>query len=236
MAEQATKVVGIIGGMGPYPTADLFQRILDYTEADADQGHLEILIVNDPRIPDRTNSIKAADGDAFYDKLLYNAERLTKMGADFLVIPCNTSHFWFSKLEEDVSIKALNMIEATRNAVIKGNPGVKKLGLLATDGTVKSKLYESFFDSVDLLTPSEDSQRAVMELIYGPRGIKAGFIDVENKERLRRLADELLEGGAQQVILGCTELSLFYRQLNSDRFIDPIDILARRTIEYAGLD
>jgi len=234
MHNNRKKTVGIIGGMGPFTTSDLFHRIISYTNAAKDQDHIEILIVNDPKIPDRTKSIQEDSVDAYYEKLLTNAKKLVHTGADFLVIPCNTSHFWLSKLENDISVPILNMIQGTKEYVEKNYSTAKNLGILATDGTIKSKLYESYFDTYTITTPNPDVQQRVMDLIYGENGIKAGSIDERNKNILIDLANILMNDGADHIVLGCTELSLFYGKLDKNIFIDPIEILAKNTIKYAG--
>ena len=137
------KVIGIIGGMGPLATADLFKKIVLNTKAEKDQDHIRVLIDNNTNIPDRTGAILKGGADPI-PELTKSAKVLSDMGADLLIMPCNTAHYFHKNVQDAVNIPVLHMIELTMEA-LKAQ-GIKKAGLLATDGTIQSGIYQNIFD------------------------------------------------------------------------------------------
>jgi aspartate racemase len=166
------KVIGILGGMGPLATADLFQKITLHTAASCDQDHPRVCIDSNTNISDRTAALLHGGADPV-PEMVKSAQRLESIGADLLIMPCNTAHNFYDAVASSVSIPVLHMIAITRDAL--RSRGVKCAGLLATDGTVQTGIYQRTFEGsgVELLTPdhSED-QAAVMDIIYN--GVKAG--------------------------------------------------------------
>jgi len=141
------KIIGILGGMGPEATIDLFYKIIKFTPAEKDQEHLRIIIDNNPKIPDRTNAILGTGKDPL-PELITTAKNLEKAGADFIIMPCNTAHYFISKIQKNISIPILNMIQETANDVKRVFPDFKKVCLFASKGTYKTKLYNTFFDKL----------------------------------------------------------------------------------------
>ena len=226
-----TKAVGIIGGMGPMATVDLFRKIVMMTDASSDSEHLRIMIDNRPEIPDRTAAILAGK-DTPVSYILDSASRLAAMGADFLIIPCNTSHCFFPAILEGSPIPVLNMIEET--ALRLQADGVKSVGLLATDGVLQVGVYDQVLaeHGIRTLRPSPARQKEVMHIIYGE--IKAGVS--AHPEALEPLLGDMMLEGAEAFILGCTELPLAFDgyTVGRERFYDPTAILAAAAIKYAG--
>jgi len=166
------KVIGILGGMGPLATADLFQKITLHTAAACDQAHPRVCIDSNTNIADRTAALLHSGADPV-PEMVKSAQRLASIGADFLIMPCNTAHNFYDAVASSVSIPVLHMIAITRDA-LKAR-GIKCAGLLATDGTVQTGIYQRTFagSGVDLLTPDDPAdQAAVMDIIYN--GVKAG--------------------------------------------------------------
>ncbi len=227
----AKKTVGIIGGMGPMATVDLFRKIVAMTDADTDAGHIRLLIDNRPEIPDRTAAILNGE-DTPVAYILDSATRLADMGADFLVIPCNTSHCFFEKIAKGAPIPVINMIEETAIQLQKN--GVSTVGLLATDGVLRVGVYDRILaeHGIRVLHPSEARQREVMYMIYDE--IKAG--NPTHPESLEPLLADMMLIGAQAFILGCTELPLAFDSytVGRERFYDPTAILAAAAIKRAG--
>jgi aspartate racemase len=223
-------ILGVIGGMGPEATVELFRRIVSATPAQRDQDHLHILIDNDPGIPDRTAAILQR-GPSPLPALEAAAKRLQQAGATQLLIPCNTAHYWLPELQRKVGIPILNMVAETADAVAAHVPPLGRIGLLATTGTLEAKLYHRSLDSRGLAVVGTTSpeQECVMAVIYG---IKSGSSSAGSS--LVQVGRSLLERGAQGLILGCTELSLVpeMRQLGCPLF-DPLAILARRAVALA---
>lgn len=226
------KVIGILGGLGPEATAELFIRIIKATPAKKDQDHIPIIIFNNPKIPDRTAAILYG-GESPLIELIKTAQKLEKAGADFIVMPCNTAHYYYDELKSSVKIPFLNMIELTAEYVAKVYPNIKFVGLLATTGTVKTGLYQKFFEKYGfkIIVPNDEDQSIVMNGIYD--GVKAGNLDLGRK-LLLDVANKLIDKGAELMILGCTEISVVIK--NGDLrvpVVDPLKILAEEAIKLA---
>ncbi len=225
------KIVGILGGMGPLATADLYQKIVLHTRAETDQQHLHVIIDSDTDIPDRTAALLSGGADPL-PEMLRSARRLISAGADVLIMPCNTAHGYYDALQRAVDVPVLHMIALTRDALLAR--GVRRAGLLATDGTVRTGVYQRVFDGsgVELLIPDGDAQAAVMDVIYN--GVKAGNMDYP-ADCFRSCIESLLARGAETVILGCTELPIAFSLYRLDYpAVDPTLELALGAIRFAG--
>lgn len=226
------KKIGILGGMGPMATVDLFQRIVTGTPARSDGEHIHIVIDNNTAIPDRTRALLHGGADPL-PEMVNSAIRLEAMGADFLIMPCNTAHAFYDRLLPFVHVPFLHMIRETLEETRRR--GVRKAGLLATDGTFRARIYHDVFEpaGVALIEPDTKGQEEVMGLIY--KGVKAGKRDYDTG-LLRRALDGMLSRGAQALILGCTELPLAFAQyegLSAYPTIDPTAVLAQAAIREA---
>lgn len=227
------KTIGIIGGMGPLATADLFSKLINMTAAERDGEHIHIIIDNNPKTPDRTGAILFG-GESPLPYLTASARKLETIGADFLIIPCITSHFYMEELRSSIDAPVISIIEETARVLLKD--GIKKVALLATDGTGKSGVFDKVFSAVgiEILYPSPEAQKVLMGVIYD--GVKAGAANYDTEplnDDIRRMENE----GAEAVILGCTELPLAAKMYGiSGRLIDPTDILAKAAIKYAGYE
>lgn len=227
------KTIGIIGGMGPMATADLFQKITMHTRACCDQEHLRVLIDSNIHIPDRTAAILHGGANPL-PELTASARGLERQGAELLLMPCNTAHYFYDGVQAAVQVPVLHMIRLTARALEAR--GVKTAGLLATDGTVQTGIYQQCFADTDirLLTPDGADQQAVMEMIY--QGVKAGRRDYD-ASRARRAMAALLDRGAETLILGCTEMPLAVRLYGLDFPVtDPTLELALAAIREAGAE
>lgn len=224
-------VIGILGGMGPMATVDLFRKIVSMTAADSDSEHIHILIDNDTSIPDRTDAILNG-GESPVPYIVASAQRLEAMGADLLVMPCNTGHYFHKEISESCSVPLLSMPDETAAAVKK--TGLSCVGLLASDGSVKSDFLDRAFDKygIGVIRPDEATQKAVMHLIYDE--VKAGLTPCP--ERLFPALDAMADMGAEGFVLGCTELPLAFEGVTGYRFIDPTSILAAAAIRAAGYE
>lgn len=224
-------VLGILGGMGPMATVDLFQKIIEHTDAAQDQDHIHILIDNNTRIPDRTQAI-AQGSSAPLLEMQCSANRLTQAGAQLLLIPCNTAHYFYEELAASTSVPILNMLEESAKELARR--GVQRVGLLATDGTIQSRLYHTYLRryGVEPVVPSPEHQKIVMALVYD--GIKSGNGEFDITPFYGVLS-ELRELGAECLLLGCTELPLAFAQYHlPGPYIDPTDVLAHAAVQAAG--
>ena len=231
------KILGIIGGMGPDATVDLFARIVAATPARTDQDHLHILIDNDPSVPDRTAAILSG-GESPLPHLVRSGQRLVDAGAELLALPCNTAHHWYEELSESVPVPVLHMLRESAAAGRARWPRATTYGLLATSGTVASRLYHKAFGEkgLEVIAPDDDEQRdLVMGAIYGPEGVKGGMRTGPPRERTELAIQSLVERGAEVIILGCTELPLLFRTGASEfaPLLDPTAVLAEVCVRRA---
>ena len=229
--EKDQKTLGIIGGMGPMATADLFYKIIANTDSATDAGHIRILIDNNPKVPDRTQAVLSGS-DAPLPYIVDTALRLVQMGADLLLMPCNTSHAYYQQLCDVVSAPIINMVQET--AMHTTAMGLHRVGLLATKGTLHARLYEKALSAygIETVLPSEHGQAEVMSLIYD--GVKAGAETFDTTVICGELA-RMATRGAETFILGCTELPLAFEKYHIHfPYIDPALILARAAIIKAG--
>ncbi len=224
--------LGILGGMGPQATQDFYQRILDRTDASCDQEHLPVIILSDTQMPDRTAAILSGRGETCFARLLSDAKMLQEMGCTAIAIPCNTSHYFVDDLQRELSIPIVHMIRETVNFLAQGGE-IRKVGILATDGTVRTGIYQRECERQGLLSvsPPPELQAVVMSIIYDE--IKKG--EKGSREKFAAIDRFLRQTGCDGAILGCTELSV-YRTCHGlpDYYVDAMDILARRCIEICG--
>jgi len=223
--------LGILGGMGPMATSDFFKKVIDLTHATKDQEHIHVLIDNNTEIPDRTNFI-LNHGENPGREMIRSAIKLEMMGADVLVMPCNTAHYFYSDIDEFTDIPVINMIEETAHYVLEKMPDQKQFLLLATTGTYESKVYKKVFESngLSLVEPDENGKNEVMKWIYD---VKAGVCDYREND-ISAAIDQFSLGTDIPVILGCTELPVLIQMLNiKGKFIDPTNVLASKCVAYS---
>ena len=226
------KIIGILGGMGPEATIDLFYKIIKFTPAEKDQNHLRIIIDNNPKIPDRTAAILGKGEDPL-PALQETARNLERAGADFIIIPCNTAHYFLSSIQESVKIPILNMIEETVKETQKKNSSIKKVGLLASIGTYKTKIYHQQFKkfNIEVISPEEKDKEEVMKAIYA---VKAGDLSEGIKISIFKIAQKLIDKGSEALIAGCTEIPLILKEGDvSVPIIDPTRVLAETAVRKA---
>lgn len=230
MKEEGRKILGVIGGMGPLATQLFYGRIIENTEAHKDQEHLNMIILNHASMPDRTEAILKGNTDQLYSKLLEDARLLESMGADQIAVPCNTSHYFLDRIQEEIATPIIHMI---RETVTSLGEDKKKVGILATDGTIRTGLYQQEIHKkgMEPVIPSEEIQRKVMALIYD--GVKDGGPlspgDFNVVER------EMQHLGCDRVILACTELSVLKERFGlGDFYLDAMSVLVERSIIRCG--
>lgn len=220
--------LGVLGGMGPQATQVFYQYVLDRTEASCDQEHLPALILSDTGVPDRTASILTGNTEPMYQRLLADARLLEECGCTVIAIPCNTSHYFVDRIQQEIGIPILHMIRETARLLV--SQGRKRPGILATDGTIQTGLYQREFAALGLepVAPGPEAQRQIMSLIYDD--IKAGKLG--DPEKFAAAHQDLIAQGCDCAILACTELSVFATQHPlSTFFIDAMAVLAERAVQ-----
>lgn len=229
----ADPLVGVLGGVGPLATVYFMQRVIDLTDAATDQDHLNMVVWQHASIPDRTEYLLGRSRDNPLPVMLADARRLEANGVDLIAMPCNTAHFFYDELAGTVGVPFLNIVDEAVAAAAAQVPGLSRLGVLATDGTLHTGTYSRACERRGLaaVSPTSDVQREVMDIIYS--GVKAGR--PVPQRRVECVVDHLRARGCEAVVLGCTELSVLGHQHGTGPdVVDSLDVLARRTIESCG--
>jgi aspartate racemase len=224
--------IGIIGGMGPLADVLLQKLIIESTPAKNDQDHFQVVCFSNPKIPDRTQSLEYDDGRNYVKAIRKTARALIGTGVDILAIPCNTAHARYERIQKNLSVPIVHMITETVKAIRYQYPQHNNIGVLATQGTLKTQLYEHALTAIGRkqVTLSAPEQTRVMGLIYRIKG--GDFRGVQ--ESIEESILVLQKNGAEAIILGCTELSLLYPELIKRitiPIIDPLRILAETLVK-----
>ena len=233
MSTQEKKTIGILGGMGPLATADLFQKIVLLTKADTDREHIRVYIDSNANIPDRTAAILSGGEDPV-PEMASALRHLEVCGADCIIMPCNTAHYFLPRLQAMTKIPFLSILTAAAEACKAQFPG-KTVGILATRGTLAANLYQEALAQagVPYLVPDAPAQDALMRVIYD--GVKAGKGPDSYRADFLTVLEQMSAGGAEVFLLGCTELPLAAEALNiALPTVDPTAELAKASIRFCG--
>jgi aspartate racemase len=219
--------LGVIGGMGPMATALFMQMIIEHTDASCDQEHLPMIVRHLPYIPDRTSFILGNSNHSPAPYIKEAALKLQKEGVAQIAVPCVTSHFFHDEIQKDVSIPVLDGLEDA--AEVLEEKGYKKVGVMATNGTVSSGLFTKALSdkNIDCIYPDETHQQYVMDVIYDC--VKSNRI--ADKDKVQKVLSYLQYTGAEVVVLGCTELSLIPKEYLIGETLDVMETLAIRCIK-----
>jgi aspartate racemase len=230
------KILGILGGMGPEATAYFYKAVIAHTGASVDQDHIRTLIWSDPAVPPRTDAILGT-GPSPLPRLVAGVKRLEKGGAGLLVMPCITAHFWAGEIRKAARVPFVSLLDETLAFVRKRLPRIRRIGLVASSGTVASGLWAVTFAKagIEIIAPRPAEQDRVMDAIIGCGGIKAGFTTGPPRRAIVAMARRLVSRGAEAIVAGCTEVPLVLRpgDLNVP-LIEPMDIGARACVRAAG--
>jgi len=228
MSEQK---LGVLGGMGPQATQVFYQFVLDRTDAARDQEHLPAVILSDTGMPDRTKAILSGDTEELYARLLKDARLLETCGCTVIAVPCNTSHYFVDQLQREVNVPIIHMIREAAAALAA--QGKKRPGILATEGTIRSGLYQKECAALGMeaFAPDEETQKLVTSIIYDE--IKQG--EKGSRDKFANIDRALRKAGCDCAILACTELSVFatYHPL-PPYYLDAMMVLAEQAVTRCG--
>jgi aspartate racemase len=227
------RVVGILGGMGPESTAALYLEIIRRTPIASEQDHLRVVIDSNPKVPDRTGALLSGDTQPVIRALIDTARNLEHGGAQLIGIPCNTAHAFLAEVRASVAVPVLDMIDETACTARQAFGDGAVIGLLATDGTLRARLYHEALARHGLraVAPDPVTQRAVMAVIGEVKrhGVAEGALAA-----LLPAISDLSGQGASALIAGCTEISLVLaRTTPALPWLDPLEVLAQRLIAEA---
>jgi aspartate racemase len=232
----APRTLGVLGGMGPLATADFYTKLVELTPAARDREHIPTLIRSVPQIPERLAAL-LGEGASPGPALVAGARQLVLGGAELLAMPCNTAHAWWGEISAGVpGVPLLHIVDAVLAELARAAPGARRVGLLATSGTLRAGIYLQRALQVDphagwqWLQPDEDVQRE--QVTAGIAAVKAGAVE-QGRALLGAAAQALVERqGAQVLVAACTEVPI---ALSGQRFAAPwVDsslALARLAVE-----
>ncbi|WP_084246499.1 aspartate/glutamate racemase family protein [Planomicrobium okeanokoites] len=227
------KTLGIVGGVGPLATMFIGEMIVRRTKAAKDQDHVNSIITNNTRIPDRTAFIMGRSEDNPVPVMIDDMAKLSSIGAEIIIIPCNTAHTFYDELEMGSPVPVIHMIRETMKRAAQ--QGAVKVGVLATTGTVTSKVYQQAANEYGLepVLPIPEIQEKVMSIIYD--NVKAG--KNADKDTWREIVNHMENQGCDRVVLGCTELSIVKKEMDlPDFYLDSLIVLAETAILSCGYE
>lgn len=226
-------MLGIIGGMGPMASAVFYDMISSKTDASCDQENLNLILLSHAGMPDRTRAILSKDEaqiEAVRSKLYADAIFLQNAGCTAIAVTCNTAHYFVNMIEDELDIPFIHLIRETAEAVAS-KFGAKKVAVLATDGTIETRLYQDELSKrgVIAFTPKAEVQALVMHEIY--ECIKSG--KPADEEIWKKIEEYVKEEGCEAAVLACTELSVVRKELSLGSFyFDPMDIMAESCLDF----
>lgn len=226
--------IGVLGGMGPEATSHFFSQLVKTSDAARDQDHVPVVVCSFPQMPDRVDYI-LGNGRNPLPMLIQVTNALHRAGANFIIIPCITAHYFYSEIAACSPIPVVNIVGETASDVREKHPMIETVGLIATSATVHSRIFHDAFRDVgvSVVTPDDFGQKRVMEAIYG--GIKAGKTGGASRKTILATASALIRKGAQAIIAGCTEIPIVLHDSDIPvPLIDPMRIAACIAIEKAG--
>ena len=227
--------LGIIGGMGPKATAVFFNRMVDHTVAASDAEHIEMVLLNNTKIPDRTAAILSGNHKPVLDELLTSVRQLEWLNVNHIAIPCNTACFFVDALQRSTKIPIISIVEETVKELSNKEDisNASPIGILATDGTINAGVYHKVLERYGLLPiiPEKEFQVKVIDLIYN-QVKKTGRGNIND---FNYIVDYMEKLGCGYIILRCTELSWFAANYTlSPRCIDALEVLTKVCIERSG--
>ncbi len=227
-----TKIVGVLGGMGPAATLDFFARVLALTPAKTDQDHIRLIIDSNAQVPNRNAAI-AGTGPSPGPVLAEMARGLKRAGAELLVMPCNAAHAFLDEVRQATDLPVISIIDVTVAETLRRRANVKRIGLLAAEGCINAGLYQRAFAAhgVDVVLPDADLRTRFMGALSR---IKQGDLGDAEKADMRTVANALISNGAEAIVAGCTEVPLVLSDGDvAVPLISSTDCLALATIAAA---
>ena len=225
------KKLGVIGGLGPMATALFMKMVIEMTDAESDQDHIEMIIYNCPQIPDRTSYILGRTMQSPAPEMIRIGQKLTMDGAELIAVPCVTASYFYEELAAGISVPVINILREVCGCLKRRN--IQCVGLMATSGTIAGGVFQKALAEAgyDLILPDSGVQEDIMHIIY--ENVKANRPVELN--RFDRAAQRLKDAGAEIIILGCTELSVVRENCNlGPGYLDVMRLMAKSAVERCG--
>ncbi len=221
---------GVIGGMGSKATLEFYERLIESSKAEKDQDHMNVLILNHATLPDRTEVILENRENDFLDSIKRDFEIMEFARVLDIAIPCNSAHYFYDKMQKMTNINIINMVEETIKEISKKHKAGAKIGLLATNGTVRSGIYKKYAKKYgfEIIVPDNNNQNNVMSVIY--ENIK-GHMELDSSLLDMLIEKYIYQEKCEGVIIGCTELSCIRIREDLKKYIyDAMDVLVDKSI------
>ena len=244
-------MIGILGGMGTQAGLDFCNKLAILYRGKIDQDYPLFILYNKSNIPGRPESIGVHTGNfssqvtnkknkkkylLVLKSLLNGCKILQQSKCNFIVIPCNTAHYWYEDLQKKIDLPIINMPKEVFKHTLKRCKKKSSIGLLATEGTLKTGVYNKFFDkNYNLIYPNDFNQKNSVNKAI--KLVKMGKVKAANKI-IKRAIDYLIKKKCKKIILGCTELPIAifafksFKTIKSSKiFLDPNLILANAAMK-----
>lgn len=227
------KTIGILGGMGPIASVTLYYKIIKTAQeiyrAKQDTDFPPMFIYNLPLFGfDETGFV---DSILVKNQLIAGVQKLENAGSDFIIIACNTVHYFYQDMQRAIKIPIINIINETAKTASEKN--LKVIGLLSSESTNKLKIYQKALEdyAIKILSVTDQQQKLLNEVILQ---VMSGVQNNTDKECLKAIIDDFYKQGAQGIILGCTELPLAICQDDVDIVLfDSTEIIVKSALQYA---
>jgi len=226
------KKLGVLGGMGPAASAEFINRLIAQTPASCDQEHIPFVLWSDPRVPDRSTSLRNGDNLPL-SWLLEGIQGLKNAGCNCIVIPCNTAHFWFDEMKKRASwnSKIIHIVDSVADALRDVEVTNSTIGIIGTQATIELGLYQYMLNKLgwNCITPTKEEMDTLVQPAINL--IKANNIEAA-QPLIMNVVNRLIDSGAKAVVLGCTELPLAVKQTEEQGIplINSIDSLVKATL------
>ena len=225
------RTIGVLGGMGPQATILLQQRLIDAVEADDDADHIPLIVDMNPQVPSRLDHLLRGTGADPAPVLARMAERLTRAGAEALIMPCNTAHHFAPAILAATNVPFLDMVALSVARVGAAVPYGARVGILASPATEDIKLFTTRFEATGLKALHPPAREALVTAI---KAVKSSGSNAQTQDILRAAALDCHARGAQALVIGCSEFSLDAAAAQIGLpVIDTLDVLAEAAVAYA---
>ena len=228
------KKLGVIGGMGARAGVMLLRKIIDYSPAESDQEFLEILFHNNSLIPDRTKAIVYNEPSPL-DHLLRSVDIFNDNQVDVIVMGCITAHYYYDQISRHTNAVVINPLHFIYESINKVNGQVKRVGLLATTGAIRTGLIHKVLEDygIEVVTlDAEDQENLFMQAVYMKNGFKSAHISDDARSLLLKAMERLAGLKVDVIIGGCTEVSIEMDARSiAFPYVDMLDLLAKKTVD-----
>ncbi|EKE14641.1 MAG: aspartate racemase [uncultured bacterium] len=227
------KTIGIIGGQGPSSTADFYMRIVKYYQDNFGAGYVRDfppMIIFSVPTPDLVEGIQ--DEEKTFMMIVNAIKKMERDGCDFIVIACNSLQYLNKKLQDKIKIPIIGISPIIAEYI--KNKGYKTVGILATNTTIKKKIYDSDIqkNKIKLITPKDADQNNLIEVILNEF---SGKTSAKDKEILKTVAKNLQKDGADAILLACTEFPMILKQQDLNiPLIDCNEVYAQKSAQLSN--